>query len=187
MGNNLTLPMPALSDLGPAMQALTTLQRRFVVAWFVSGQREKAAHMAGYAGEPGDNLLSVSAHTVWHHPKVQAAIIEYAKAALKTLVPASLLALKSVIEDVGHKDRVKALGMVLNRTGLHETQEVIHDHRTETREEQLMRITEKATALGLDPKIVLGGAAAFIKPAPEAIDVDAVDISPTTEGLEDIL
>lgn len=186
MGNNLTLPMPALSDLGPAMQALTTLQRRFVVAWFVSGQREKAAHMAGYAGEPGDNLLSVSAHQVWHNPRVQAAIIEYAKSSLKGLVPAALIALKSVIEDGGHKDRVKAVGMILNRVGLHETTEQVVVHQQESREEQLMRITEKARALGLDPKIVLGGAASFMQKA-EAIDVDVIDVTPTTDGLEDIL
>jgi phage terminase small subunit len=175
------------------MKALTEKQRRFVVAWFVTGQREKAAHMAGYAGDEGTNLLEVSAHQVWHNARVQAAIIEYAKSALKGMVPIALHGLKTIMEDGGHKDRLKAISMTLNRTGLHETTEVQHVHTNETREEQLMRITEKARSLGLDPDKLLGGGRAFVtQPVPagmtaDVIDADYVDTTPTLEGLEDIV
>lgn len=157
MKQAVTIQLPVPTDLGPAMKALTDKQRRFVVAWFSMGSREKAAYAAGYAGEPESNLLGVSAYQVWHHPKVQAAIKEFAEASmLYGMIPGAMAAIENVLADPTHKDYVKTAQLVLDRTGFHATMEhrVTHTH-TDDRAGMVKRLQELAAKVGQDPRALL--------------------------------
>ncbi len=183
MANEITIAVPDVADLGPKMQACSELERRFVVAYFATGQREKAAHAAGYAGDPGSNLMGVQAYRVWHRPRVQEAIREFAeKSVFAGLVPLAMKAVENALMWFGDKTAVKAAEMVLDRTGFHSKQEMTVTHVDESRVEQIKRIVAMARAQGLDPRKLIGGAVDFVD-----ADFEALDEEPSTAGIEDIL
>jgi phage terminase small subunit len=202
----LNIPMPETSDLGPAMRALNERQRKFVVAYFHTGSREKAAYIAGYAGELNSNLIGVSAYSVWHNPKVQTAIKEFGEqSVLAGLVPLAFAALESALQLGDNKDKITAAKIVMDRTGFHAKSEVITSKGTQTREDQIKEIVRLAKLQGLDPRKLIGGAVDFIDADYEVVDkaegvkraamkqltadvVKAVaEPESSSEGLEDLL
>lgn len=203
MGAALEIKLPEPENMGPAMKALTEKQRAFVVAYFHTGSRMKATAAAGYAmGTPDSSQGRVMAWQVWHSAKVQAAIKEFASEnVLSTLVPMAMKAWEEIIDDPSHKDRAKAVGMVLDRTGMHAKMETVHTV-TENREERVLKIIRICKELGMDPKKFIGGASDFVDADFEVVqreEAKLVDISPvfasaeasdpehSTDGLEDIL
>lgn len=166
--------------LGPAMTALTEQQRRFVFALAEDGSanHSRAAATAGYS--PDDyGGQRVAGHRLWHDPKIRAAIQEVALARINS---AAILA-GSVLQEIAENrtlsagDRLKAAGMILNRSGLHEKTEhkvVVED----TRDPAAMVAEVKAFAarLGLDPKKLLGEAG--------IIDAEFEVVSPTKQDWE---
>lgn len=185
MANSITIPDPELADLGPAMRALTPKQRHFVLAYFHVGKRERAAFMAGYAGEEGSNKLGVSAYVVWHHPKVQAAIKEHASGALVGMLPGAIARLHQIMQDGGDKDGLKAIQLITDRTGFHATTEMKVTHVDESREDTIREIVRMAREQGLDPRVLIGGAADFID-ADFTVLAEAEPVVSSLEGLEDI-
>jgi D-arabinose 1-dehydrogenase-like Zn-dependent alcohol dehydrogenase len=105
---------------GPAMQALTEKQRRYVVALFSApkshGALTFAARRAGY-GTPTSSRQSLSqmAHALNADPKVQAAIAEASQQYITVLGPHAVRALKKVLDNPGHRDFGRALGLVVDR------------------------------------------------------------------------
>jgi hypothetical protein len=106
-------------EYGPAMAALTEKQRAFVMALieFPGITQHEAARRAGYQNSEGG--MRVQGHYCAHHPGVQEAMREEAG---KRLNSASLMAANVLLglltdEGVEPKDRIKAAGMLLDRSG----------------------------------------------------------------------
>jgi hypothetical protein len=193
MGETLPIPLPDQSDLGPAMRALNERQRRFVVAYFHTGNRERAAHIAGYAGDLGSNMLGVSAYSVWHQPKVQTAIKEFGESSvLGGLLPMAFAALEDALKSGDHKEKTKAALAVMDRTGFHAKSEQIIRTPDKSRIDQIKDIMRLAKEQGLDPRKLIGGAVDFVDADFEIVDKSegkkalTVEIG-STKGLEDLL
>lgn len=206
MADRIEIPMPEHDELGPAMRALSARQRQFIVAYFHTGSRERAAYIAGYAGEPNSNLLGVSAYSVWHNPKVQTAIKEFGEqCVLAGLVPLAFVALESALMNGDAKDKTSAAKIVLDRTGFHAKSEVITTKGTTSRVDQIKEIVRLAKLQGLDPRKLIGGAVDFIDADFKVVDeVEGVKLTArkqltaelnkavvapesSTDGLEDLL
>jgi phage terminase small subunit len=147
-------------EFGPAMAALNERQRSFVMAMieFPGISFADAARRAGYS-DVADGA-KVRGHYCAHNPTVQAAIREEAS---KRLNAASLTAanvLMSLLTDEGvePKDRIKAAGMLLDRSGFGAAQTInVNKHVTDNSGKAVMERIEKAAAvLGIDPETLLG-------------------------------
>jgi len=150
--------MAAEIVFGPAMLALTELQRRFVLA-MASDPLGSAADWAREAGYSDiKDGAKVRAHHLLKNPAVEAAVLEVGKQMLATVGP--VLAAHGLIRMASnpkHKNHARAVEMLANRVGLHEVQEV-HVHRTDqTGEAMIGRIKELAGRLGLDADKLIGG------------------------------
>jgi phage terminase small subunit len=175
--------LPAADEAwGPAMKALNEKQRRFVLALYQvkpgHGAQVKAARLAGY-GTPNSSAASWAAlaSRLIHDERVQAAFREHDQKVLRAATPRALLALHGMVEDPGHKDHARAVGMVLDRVHPVET---VHHVRSEQRhvivatDEVLARIRNIASAVGLDPDAM-----------PPIIEADYQDITDDANGESD--
>ncbi len=119
---------------GPAMSALSERQRQFVLAMieFPGISQTKAAAKAGYRNSPGG--MRVQGHYLAHHPGVQEAIREEAGKRLNasSLTAANVLMAFLTDKNVEAKDRIKAAGMLLDRSGFGAMQ-TIHVNKTVTK------------------------------------------------------
>lgn len=171
--------------MGPAMQACTAMQRRFVICLLEmpNSDHTAAARMAGYA-DTGTSSIRSAACRLAHDPKVQAAIQEEAK---KRMDGAAILAVSRLVEmldNPGHKDHFKAITAVLNRVGLHEKSESLSTIRHEVADEAAIeKVVRLSALLGLDSAVLLGRAG--VRQAPRIIDLTPEPHS--AEGLEDLL
>ncbi len=182
------VPMPEHDDLGPAMRALNERQRKFVVLYFHTGSRERAALQAGYAGGTDDpkalNLLGVSAFSVWHQPKVQAAIKEFGEqCVLAGLVPLAFVALENALKMGDVKEQTKAAQIVMDRTGFHAKSETIVRQPDKDRVAQIREIVRLCKLQGLDPRTLIGGAVDFVDADFEVLDGKKPELNEGTGGL----
>lgn len=180
------------SDLGPKMQALTVLQRNFVLAITDRTTKNNAAAMraAGYQGTQTDER----ARQMSRNPKVQEAMLEEGKRQLKGMVPDALAELWAILinPQIDPNVRLKAILAVLDRTGIAVVQEkkLTVEHIGED-QSLLSRIETLATGLGIDAKTLLGSRVKRgpfgrpLKPDPGPTDVEYEDISYTSA--EDLL
>jgi len=176
-----------VSSLGPAMQALTAMQRRAVVAFLETGGREykRAYQLAGYTGN--DNTLRVGAHMLFHNPKVLLAIKEEADRRLKAGAVLGASVMVEIASNPLHKDQFKAASRLLDQAGLGIISEskITHEHTTD--KDVIARIERLAKQLGMDPQKLLGSnATAPAAEKPEAIDAEFTEVS-DGDNLEDIL
>lgn len=131
-------------EYGPAMQALTDKQRAFVMAMIeVPGcSHAEAARRAGYS-DIADGA-KVRGHYAAHNPAVQEAIREEAGKRLNasSLAAAGVL-LKLLTDDaIEPKDRIKAAGMLLDRSGFGAAQ-TINVNKTVTRKIDVSAAADK--------------------------------------------
>lgn len=108
---------PPIENLGPAMLALDSRQRRFVVGWIGTRGKNAArvARAAGYSDK--HDACKVRAHYLIHNPKILLALKEEAD---RTLDGTAVLAILGLTDLVGEKDakiRAAAIDSVLDRTG----------------------------------------------------------------------
>jgi phage terminase small subunit len=192
MSNNLarvsTVPMPNEADLGDAMLQITEAQRGFVIAFLETGGQEhqRAAWMAGFGNSM--EAAAVAASRMMRNPNVLAAIREEADRRLKSGAILGASVLVEIASDTKHKDRFKAGVELLNRSGLivEQTHRVIHeDHRSDAELERA--VVNLAGRLGVDPKMLLGHAAAGAVAAVDAEFTEVVTVTNGDEGLEDLL
>lgn len=183
--NPISVPLPDPEKLGPAMSSLSENQRAFVVAWFWFGDRQKAAAAAGYS-TINNNTLAQGAYRLWHNPKIQAAIHEYAETGMHSLIPAAIAAMEEILKDKGHKDYAKAAMTILDRTGFHATTEQrVVKVSDDSKLGKIERLVSLAKQMGIDPKVLIG----------RASDVSAADMKviehweapKSSDGLEDLL
>ena len=157
---------------GPAMRKLNERQQAFVIAMLDFGgiNNTEAARAAGYGDGPN---VKATACRLAHDENILAAIDEEANKRLnssKIMCTNMLLEIAANTPEV--KDRLKAIEMVMNRTGMHATSEhkVAVTHKDETTDEQVKRLTSMAKVLGIDPQKLLGTLtidAEFVEVAPE--------------------
>lgn len=174
---------------GPAMAALSPLQRRFVIAMCETGggNASLAYRMAG-PNTVNENTIKVAASLLLHTDKVLLAIREEADRRCRSGAILGASALSEIAMDTTHKDRFKAASALLDRAGLGLVQksEVVHVHKND--EEAIERIRTLAKVLGLDAQKLLGHAGATVSPPAEApLDVEFEDVTPSTDGLEDLI
>jgi hypothetical protein len=143
---------------GPAFTALSERERRFVLAMIADpfGNATEWVKAAGYACHDG---AKVTGHRVLHRARVERAVFEVARSLLTAEGP--LLAIAGLIEiarDRGHRQRLRALETLANRTGLHELSEhrVMVERVEESIEAKAERIRMLAQLLGVDVGQLLG-------------------------------
>ncbi len=145
------------------MQALTELQRGFVMAMieFPGISFGNAARRAGYSDPgPHSSKLRVNGHYCAHNPAVQAAIREEAGKRLNasSLAAANVLLALLTDEAVEAKDRIKAAGMLLDRSGFGAAQTInVNKTTTDRTGKAIMeRIAALSQKLGVDASRLLG-------------------------------
>lgn len=173
------------AKLGPAMRNLNDRQRGFVSAMFdyPGISNTKAALAAGY-GNGNPECAAVQGNRLAHDEDVLAAIHEEAQRRLRS---GAIMAVQTVLEIASdptaeNKDRLKAVEMLLNRSGLHAVSEhnVKVEHRDITDEGMIKRIKQLAEKQGLDPVKLLGTAGVVV-------DAEFKEVIPEIDNLADIL
>lgn len=138
MANDLTIPF---SDETPAFNALTELQKRFVLALLqfgsAKGQRTKCARFAGYQGD--DNTLHVVAHQQFHNNKIKAALREMTEAHLMSFQLMAVDGIASMAETARDEGvKLKALLALADRTGFQSVQQIKVQHEDMNRSQDQM-------------------------------------------------
>lgn len=181
---NLPVPREEASYLGPAMAALTQMQRDYVYASLENGGQNStdAAIRAGV--EPGN--AAVQAYRWNHNTKVMDAIREEADKRLRSAAVLGASALVEIARDTLHKDRFKAAVQLLDRAGLIvATEHKVTVEHVMTDQEKIAKIVELAKLQGLDPVKLLGQCGV------EYVDAEFTPVTPAADdgsaGLEDLL
>jgi hypothetical protein len=147
---------------GPKMAALPPKRRALVIALFDDDAPRKgdgllafAAQRAGY-GTPTSSprSLCVIAGRIVHADEVQEAIAEHSHRVMRTIPPEAIRALKELIRDPKHRDHMKAIAAVIDRTDPLQTLHTVkvEDNRPPTPEaieRVLARIDQLARRAGL--------------------------------------
>ena len=147
---------------GPKMASLPPKRRALVMALFDDDAPRKgdgllvfAAQRAGY-GTPTSSAksLGVIAGRIVHDDQVQEAIAEHSHRVMRTIPPEAIRALKDLIRDPKHRDHMKAIAAVIDRTDPLQTLHTVKvvDTRPpspEAIERVLKRIDELAQRAGL--------------------------------------
>lgn len=103
--------------LGPKMQALSEMRRRFVWAYLITGgQGAEAARMAGYSGD----RAKVTACEFLQRDDILQAMHETAWKSMRGLSLVATMKLEKIVLQDGHPDQLKAITAVLSRTGFAE-------------------------------------------------------------------
>lgn len=179
------------ADFGPAMKALTPLQQRFVIACLELGTTNytRAAIAAGYK-DNGGKSINVLAARLAHNERVIAALNEEAHRRLMASAPMAISELVKIAEtEQDKKYKLKAIEMVLNRTGHHATTE----HKVEVKHEYsdgeaVSRIFALAKQLQLDPVKLLGSNGVKVDDKGQIIDAVFTEVGepeiPQEESVE---
>ena len=149
------------------MSALNSMQRMFVMALieFPGISHKDAALRAGYSDV--GNGAKVRGYDCAHNPNVQAALREEAGKRLNasSLTAAGVLLQLLTDEAVEPKDRIKAAGMLLDRSGFGAAQ-TINVNKTVTDRSGtavLARLKELASKHGIDPMKLLSDETAVVE------------------------
>lgn len=172
------VPQVAEGQLGPAMRKLNERQRNFVIAALVTGETKfgKLALMAGYSGN--DATLRVAGHRLAHDQRILNAMKEESQRRLQSSTIMATSKLVEIASNDQRKDQLKAIEMVLNRTGLHaitENRSVNLNFAAGSEDGQVGRIKHLCEKLGLDANKLLGMAGV------EVVDAEFTEVKPKEE------
>jgi hypothetical protein len=128
----------ASASYGPAMRALTPMQRRFVLELRHGpagyGSEIRALKAAGY-GKPNstENTLYVMANHVLHNPRVQNALRELGGKIIRAEAFVSIRNVSKIANDLNHRDCLRANLALMDRGGFApETfHNIIVEHKTD--------------------------------------------------------
>jgi hypothetical protein len=153
----LPVEAPGVEDLGPAMLALSEMQRKFVIAFVRSGGRNanRAAIAAGYSDRGSG--AKVRAHKLLNNLKVIAALREFGERQLDGSVFVAIAGLVEIASDPKHRDRYKAAADILDRCGFARTtrHEVVAVKDERCTADLLALVAQYARQAGRDPKALL--------------------------------
>jgi hypothetical protein len=139
-------------QFGPKMSALPEKRRGLVCALFDDdcpakgdGSLVYAARKAGY-GTPTSSTksLGVIAGRIIHDDDVQEAIKEHSHRVMRAIPPDAIRALKKLIADPTHREHMRAIAAVLDRTDPLQTMSTIKIQ--DERSEAIAAVTEKVLA-----------------------------------------
>lgn len=157
------LEIPDDSHLGPAMRKLTPRRRAFVLAALVTGEQKftNLAKMAGFQGS--DETLRAYGHKLAHSDDIIEASREESQRRMQSATIMATSQLVSIAADAGRKDQLKAIEMILNRTGLHAITEshAVVEHKS-SNASTVKQIVDMCQKLGIDPRKLLGSAGVVI-------------------------
>jgi phage terminase small subunit len=190
-------PIEDASGFGPAMAKLSPQQRAWVVAFLETGPQENAtaaARAAGYGAssataEQRETACKTTGHRLRHDARVLDAIQELAKERFRLVAHRATEELVALIDNQDPKVKLKAIDMILARTGLNAAQQidVNHKHGLADMDDKAMirRIAQLAESQGLDPVKLLGSRGVVIDAEFEVVQ----DAEPamSSAGLEDLL
>jgi hypothetical protein len=109
-------------DLSPEEQACSVAERRFVVAFMETGVAAQAARIAGCGNEGTNaNSFAVMGNRLLGRSRVQDLLRVHYKRQVRSLAPISLMAIKDIMANLQHKDRLKAAVLVADRLDLVES------------------------------------------------------------------
>lgn len=185
-------PLAGMSDLvepdaklGPAMKMLSPRARAFVLALVELGgnPQERAAAMAGYGGNKA--VREVTASRLAADPRVQAAIVEEAKALARS---ASLTAIAETIKiltgvtPAAAQVRLNAASRIMTLAGMEPDKNVNVNHMVDvapSAKQQIAEVIRLSKDVGIDPRKLLGKAGVIV-------DAEFQVVGDKT-GLEDLL
>lgn len=151
--------LPETDQFGPAMMAVKNPKHRaFIMAYvtLTNGNAQEAMRVAGYE-DKGTGALRVLGCRLLQRQDILAALREVVISRISADLPVYVSTLARVAHADGHKDQVKALGMLMSRGGLPEiTQRDVNVNVTITTEQKVAEIRQMAEDLGLDPAKLLG-------------------------------
>lgn len=142
-------------EFGPAMSALTDLQRQFVIEYCDHPELSlhALAQRAGYAaGAPGSTQLRVVGSNNMHNEKVLEAINEEASKRLRSGGLVGVTGLMKMALNETHKDHFRACQALADRTGFHAMSEhkvTVDDKRPQTKQELIDAVRKVAAEAGL--------------------------------------
>lgn len=114
------VPTDDPANMGPAMAECTPAERLFVRVLFDDadpgrkGAVMRAAKAAGYSDSSNANL-SRSGNKLFHRPRVIAAMKEMTSLLIRSDGPAAVQAVREIVKNKTHKDRLKAARSILER------------------------------------------------------------------------
>jgi hypothetical protein len=134
--NQLAEPLTPVdgTEWGPCMKALRSDRHRaFVLALYQvppgHGAQVRAAKLAGFGtSKSTPQSWSVIASSLAHDEKILAALHEEDQKRIRASAPRAIRALTNLIEDPGHRDHVRGIGMVLDRVHPTETRHTVDVH-----------------------------------------------------------
>lgn len=173
------------------MRALLPKQRAFVYALVeTGGNQSQAAYAAGY-GEESPNeekrkaACRVRGHQLASDTKVLEAIKEEAQKRLNSAAMIAASALLEIVLDPQHKSRLRAIEVLLDRSGLVVEQKLnVHHTHSSSNEDLIEKTIKLAALLNVDARPLLKRAGV----AEDVIDAHFTVVpTPTAAGLEDLL
>ena len=169
-------------QFGPKMAALPEKRRKLVCALFDDdapnlgdGLLVYAARKANYGtATSSTKSLGVIAGRIIHDDDVQDAIKEHSHRVMRAIPPEAIRALKKLIADPSHRDHMRAIAAVIDRTDPVQTLHTVkvEDHRPPSPEitaAVLQRIDDLARRAGL-------------LPSPQIIDGECSDVTEQAPG-----
>jgi hypothetical protein len=113
------LPVEAEGELSAAEAACSQAERRFVYLLFElphkHGYRVQAARLAGFGKDSAPNVVNSIAQRLLSSPRIVTLIEEVTRKQLRSDAPAALAAVREIIADPEHRDRLKAAQTILER------------------------------------------------------------------------
>lgn len=169
--------------LGPAMQALPTEKMRaFVYAMLDSGgSNQTACYQAayGYTGQ-SEQWHRVNAHQLAHDERIQAAMFEEAQRRLKSGAILAVSELLKIAANGENKDKTKAIGMILDRVGMHaQTEHKLVIDRPQDEKDMMRELLAIAKKNNLDPRVLLASQGL-------TLDGEFEDVTPAPDAPEEI-
>jgi len=144
-------------ELGPAMQALSERHREFVRSLVTEkpghGALTRAYRKAGFGKNSKPNSktsnLSKEAHRLSRDERIIAAIAEESRKVIRVGHPEAVNALFEIIRDKSHRDRARAIGLILDRVDPVQTRHSIDvTHRTIDPDREALEEIRAARKLG---------------------------------------
>ena len=105
------MPTAPQSSDKPLSLKERTFVDRYLALGGERGAGTKAAQLAGYSA----SWSAIAAHRMLRRPRVMRAIEEESKRLVRALGPQAIKVIKEILDDRGHKDRLKAARTVLER------------------------------------------------------------------------
>jgi phage terminase small subunit len=177
------------------MAKLSPQQRAWVIAFLETGPQENATAAARAAGYGKDSpteeqrtqACKTSGHRLRHDERVLDAVQELAKERFRLVAHRATEELVKIMDGNDDKLRIKAIDMILARSGLNAAQQidVNHNHRVADMDDRAMirRIAQLAESQGMDPIKLLGSRGVVIDAEFEVVEQPAM----SSAGLEDLL